>query len=482
MTIDPTTLTITEASEALRKKDYSATELTEAVLARATSQNPNINAYAEFFDDARAVAKQADALLAKGEGGPLAGIPIALKDNMLVAGKISASGSKILMNHRAVYDGTVVKKLKEAGAVILGRTNMDEFAMGSSSESCVYGLVKNPIDPTRVPGGSSGGSAASVAMGGALGAFGSDTGGSIRQPASFCGIVGMKPTYGAVSRYGLMAMASSLDQIGPFAKTVADAELLYRAILGYDPNDSTSVPMDNPLRAILPKKEKLTIGVPESFIAMDGLDADVRENFRDKIASLKDAGHTIKTIDLPSLPYALSVYYVIMPAEVSSNLSRYDGIRYGFSKDADTLAKVYAESRGEGFGKEARRRILMGTYVLSAGYYDAYYNKAVAVRRLIADEFARAFQSVDVIATPTAPSPAYKLHEKTTDPLQMYLGDIFTVPANIAGIPAISVPSGTVVRDGTELPVGIQFMAAPFHEDRLFAIGKSAETRKSSAA
>jgi aspartyl-tRNA(Asn)/glutamyl-tRNA(Gln) amidotransferase subunit A len=277
-----------------------------------------------------------------------------------------------------------------------------------------------------------------------------------------------------------MAMASSLDQIGPFAKTVADAELLYRAILGYDRSDSTSVPMDNPLRAILPKKEKLTIGVPESFIAMDGLDADVRENFRDKIAYLKDAGHTIKTIDLPSLPYALSVYYVIMPAEVSSNLSRYDGIRYGFSKEADTLARVYAESRGEGFGKEARRRILMGTYVLSAGYYDAYYNKAVAVRRLIADEFARAFQSVDVIATPTAPSPAYKLHEKTTDPLQMYLGDIFTVPANIAGIPAISVPSGTVVRDGVELPVGIQFMAAPFHEDRLFAIGKSAEIRKSS--
>lgn len=481
MTIDPTTLTITEARAALQKKDYSATELTKSVLDRAQSQNPNINAYAELFDDALGAAKEADALLEKGEGSDLTGIPLAIKDNMLMAGKISASGSKILMNHRAVYDGTVVHGLREAGAVIVGRTNMDEFAMGSSSESCVYGPVKNPVDPTRVPGGSSGGSAASVAMGGALGAFGSDTGGSIRQPASFCGIVGMKPTYGAVSRYGLMAMASSLDQIGPFAKTVSDAEILYRAIAKYDPQDSTSVPMDHALRAVLPKKEKLTIGVPESFIAMDGLDADVRENFRDTIAFLKDAGHTIKTIELPSLPYALSVYYVIMPAEVSANLSRYDGIRYGFSKEADTLAKVYAESRGEGFGAEARRRILMGTYVLSAGYYDAYYNKAVAVRRLIADEFARAFGGVDVIATPTAPSPAYRLGEKSADPLQMYLGDIFTVPANIAGIPAISVPSGTVVRDGAELPVGIQFMAAPFHEDRLFAIGKSAEERKNIA-
>lgn len=481
MTIDPTTLTITEAHTTLRNKEYSATELTKAVLERARSENPSINAYAEFFDDALQAAKEADAILAKGEGSALTGIPLAIKDNMLMAGKISASGSKILMNHRAVYDGTAVQKLKEAGAVIIGRTNMDEFAMGSSSESCVYGPVKNPIDPTRVPGGSSGGSAASVAMGGALGSFGSDTGGSIRQPASFCGIVGLKPTYGAVSRYGLMAMASSLDQIGPFAKTVGDVELLHHAVAGYDPHDSTSVPLDHSLRTILPKKEKLTIGIPESFIAMDGLDADVRENFRDTIASLKNAGHTIKTIELPSLPHALSVYYVIMPAEVSANLSRYDGIRYGFSKEADTLAKVYAESRGEGFGKEARRRILMGTYVLSAGYYDAYYNKAVAVRRLIADEFAHAFQGVDVIATPTAPTPAYKIGEKIADPLQMYLGDIFTVPANIAGIPAISVPGGTVVRDSVELPVGIQFMAAPFHEDRLFAVGKSVEEGRSVA-
>jgi aspartyl-tRNA(Asn)/glutamyl-tRNA(Gln) amidotransferase subunit A len=478
MTIDPITLTIKDAHDALHKKEYTSVELTEAVLLRAQKENPNINAYAELFDDALTAAKGADTLLEKGEGSELTGIPLAIKDNMVMAGKISASGSKILMNHRAVYDGTVVCEIKKAGAVIIGRTNMDEFAMGSSSESCVYGPVKNPIDPTRVPGGSSGGSAASVAMGGALGAFGSDTGGSIRQPASFCGIVGMKPTYGAVSRYGLMAMASSLDQIGPFAKTVSDAEMLYRAIAKYDGNDSTSIPTDHPLRAALSKKEKLTIGIPESFIAMDGLDADVRENFRDTITSLKDAGHTIKTIELPSLPYALSVYYVIMPAEVSANLSRYDGIRYGFSKEADTLAKVYAESRGEGFGKEVRRRILMGTYVLSAGYYDAYYNKAVAVRRLIADEFARAFQGVDVIATPTAPSPAYKLGEKSADPLQMYLGDIFTVPANIAGIPAISVPSGTVVRDSVELPVGIQFMAAPFHEDRLFAIGKSVEAAR----
>jgi aspartyl-tRNA(Asn)/glutamyl-tRNA(Gln) amidotransferase subunit A len=475
MAIDPTTLTIKEAHDALRNKTYSAAALTEAVLARAQKENPEINAYAEFFDDAMDAAKVADELLASGKASELTGIPIGIKDNMLVKGKISASGSNILKNHRAVYDSTAVAKLKAAGVVIIGRTNMDEFAMGSSTETSIYGPAKNPVDKTRVPGGSSGGSAAAVAMGGALGALGSDTGGSIRQPASFCGIVGMKPTYGAVSRYGLMSMASSLDQIGPFAKTVTDAEMLYRAIAGYDVMDSTSVPENNPLRSSVAKKEKLTIGIPESFVSLDGLDADVRDNFRATIAALKDAGHTIKTVELPSLPYALSVYYVIMPAEVSANLARYDGIRYGLSVEADKLMQVYMESRGQGFGKEVRRRILMGTYVLSAGYYDAYYNKAVAVRRMIASEFSRAFAEVDVIATPTAPAPAYKIGEKTADPLQMYLGDIFTVPANIAGIPGISVPAGTVLRDGVQLPTGIQFMAAPFYEDMLFTAGKSVE-------
>ncbi len=368
MTIDPTTLTIKEAHDALRNKEYSAVELAEAVLSRAQDTQPSLNSYAEIFDDARAAAKEADKQLAKGSAPVLTGIPLAIKDNMLMKGKISASGSKMLMNHCAVYDGTVVAKLKDRGAVIIGRTNMDEFAMGSSSETCAYGPVKNPHDHSRVPGGSSGGSAAVVASGGALGSLGSDTGGSIRQPAALCGVVGLKPTYGAVSRYGLMAMASSLDQIGPFAKTVADAELLFRAIAGHDPMESTSVPDVHPLRTQVSSKTKLTIGIPESFIAMDGIDADVRENFRMTIEGLTKAGHTIKTIELPSLPYALAVYYVLMPAEVSANLARYDGIRYGYSKDAERLLDVYMGSRGEGFGKEVRRRILLGTYVLSAGY------------------------------------------------------------------------------------------------------------------
>ncbi len=475
MNIDPTTLTIRAAGEALRNKEYSAVELTEAVLVHAKKENVTINAYAEFFDDALEQAKHADELLKNGKGTPLTGIPLGIKDNMLMKGKLATSGSKILEGHRGVYDSTVVAKLKEAGAVIIGRTNMDEFAMGSSSETCAYGPVKNPIDPTRVPGGSSGGSAAAVAMGGALGTLGSDTGGSIRQPASLTGIVGLKPTYGAVSRYGLMAMASSLDQIGPFAKTVDDAEILFHAIEGFDQMDSTSVPNEHPLRTKGALKEKLTIGVPESFIAMDGIDEDVRANFRATLEALKKEGHTIKQIELPSLPYALSVYYVLMPAEVSSNLARFDGIRYGLSVEAEKLIDVYMKTRGEGFGKEVRRRILLGTYVLSAGYYDAYYNKAVAVRRTITRELEEAFKGVDVIATPTSPVPAFKLGEKTDDPLQMYLADIFTVPANIASIPGISVPSGTVVRDGANLPVGIQFMAARFNEEALFAAGKSVE-------
>jgi len=473
--IDIKTLTIKQAHADLVAKKYSAKELAEAVLVEAKKQNTDTNAYAEFFDDVIAQAECADKMLAEGKGGELTGIPIAIKDNMLMKDHIAASGSKMLMNYRAVYDATVVAKLKEAGAVILGRTNMDEFAMGSSTENCAYGPVKNPHDLSRVPGGSSGGSAAAVASASALGALGSDTGGSIRQPAALCGVVGLKPTYGAVSRYGLMAMASSLDQIGPFAKTIEDAEILFRAINGHDPMDSTSVPDDHALRNVPKKKEKLTIGIPESFVSMDGMDPDVRENFRSTIEALKKAGHTVKSIELPSLPHALAVYYVIQPAETSANLARYDGIRYGFSKEADKLMQVYMESRGEGFGKEVRRRILLGTYVLSAGYYDAYYNKANAVRRMITDEVMRAFTGVDVIAIPTTTSPAFKIGEMTSDPIKMYLEDIFTVPANIAGIPGISVPSGMVVRDGKSLPIGIQFLAAPFAEGYLFTVGRDVE-------
>jgi aspartyl-tRNA(Asn)/glutamyl-tRNA(Gln) amidotransferase subunit A len=350
---------------------------------------------------------------------------------------------------------------------------MDEFAMGSSSERCAWGIVKNPIDTGRVPGGSSGGSAASVVMGGALGSFGSDTGGSIRQPASFCGLVGLKPTYGAVSRHGLMALASSLDQIGPFARTVRDAKILFDVVSGYDTMDSTTVP--EAMRKVASTKKQLTIGVPESLIAMDGIDEDVRTNFRATLEKLKARGHVIKNIDIPMLKHSLAVYYIIMPAEASANLARFDGIRYGFSKDADTLLDIYMTSRGEGFGKETRRRVLLGTYVLSAGYYDAYYNKAVAVREKIRLQLSDAFTDVDVIATPTSPSPAFKIGEKTSDPLKMYIEDIFTVSANIAGIPGISIPAGSVVREGKELPVGIQFMANKFEEDTLFLIGSEVE-------
>ena len=475
MTIDPHTLTITEAGELLRTKKITSVELTEAVLKEAKKQNTDTNAFAEFFDDAMEQAKAADKMLAEGKGTALTGIPIAIKDNMLMKGHISASGSNILKNHRAVYDSTVVSKLRAQGAVIIGRTNMDEFAMGSSTETCAYGPVKNPHDLTRVPGGSSGGSAAAVASGAAIATLGSDTGGSIRQPAALCGVVGLKPTYGAVSRYGLMALASSLDQIGPFAKTVTDAEILFNAVAGYDKQDSTSVPLEHALRKGYKEKAKLTIGVPESFVNVDGIDPDVRENFQKTIAALKAEGHTIVPVSLPSLPHALAVYYVIQPAEVSANLARYDGIRYGFSKEADKLMDVYTESRGEGFGKETRRRTLLGTYVLSAGYYDAYYNKANAVRRMITEELMEAFTKVDVIATPPTTSPAFKLGEMMSDPIKMYLEDIFTVPANIAGIPGISVPAGTVERDGKKLPIGIQFMAAPFAEGHLFTIGKSVE-------
>ena len=470
-----TKLTITEAGKGLRAKEFSSVELTEAVLLEAKAQNGEINAYREIFDDAIELAKNADMRLSNGTDTPLTGIPIAIKDNMLYKGKSSTSGSKILDGHVATYNGTAVEKLLASGGVIVGCTNMDEFAMGSSTERCAWGVVKNPLDITRVPGGSSGGSAAAVAMNGALGSYGSDTGGSIRQPAAFCGLVGLKPTYGAVSRSGLMSLASSFDQIGPFGRTVADAKLLHQMVEGYDKMDSTTIPLGHALRAPATKKEKLTIGVPESLIAVDGIDEDVRKNFRETLDKLKAQGHVIKNIDVPMLKNALAVYYIIMPAEASANLARFDGIRYGFSKEAEKLLQVYLTSRGEGFGKEVRRRILLGTYVLSAGYYDAYYNKAVMVRQMIKDELNETFRDVDVIATPTTPSPAWKIGEKTSDPLKMYIEDIFTVSANIAGIPAISVPSGTVMREGALLPVGIQFMAKAFQEETLFSIGEKVE-------
>lgn len=473
-TIDLDSLTIASARAALDRGDYSALDLVETYLARIAERNADLNVYLEVFsDDARSSAKDADRRIKAGEKGALLGIPVALKDNMLVQGKHSSSASLMLKDHVATYDAFVVRALKEAGAIILGRTNMDEFAMGSSTENSAFGVVKNPVDPTRVPGGSSGGSSAAVAAGMALATLGSDTGGSIRQPAALCGVVGFKPTYGAVSRSGLMAMASSLDQIGPFTKTVADAETMFRAIEAHDPMDSTSRPAD--VRKAKTVPEKLTIGVPEKFVRMKGVDADVLARFDEAVDALRAAGHTIVPIDLPLAKYSLSVYYVVQPAEVSANLARYDGIRYGHSADGARLIDVYLKSRGEGFGREVRRRILLGTYVLSAGYYDAYYNKAVAVGRKITAELSEAFTKVDVVMTPTSPVPAWKIGERANDPLAMYLADIFTVPANIAGLPSISVPAGTVERDGVALPVGVQFMGDAFAEDVVFRAARELE-------
>ncbi len=463
------TLTVAEARRALDAKEYSALDLTNAYLEEIEKRDGAIHAYLEVWaDSAREEAKAADAMITRGESCPLTGIPIAVKDNILIEGRIASAASKMLENYRASYDATVIKKLKEQGAVFLGRTNMDEFALGSSTENSAYGPTKNPHDTSRVPGGTSGGSTAAVAAGIALVALGSDTGGSIRQPAAFCGVVGLKPTYGAVSRFGLIAAASSLDQIGAVGKTVADARFLFAAIRGHDENDSTSLPDSAPKN-----KRPKTIGVPRAFLK-EGMDSDMLEQFESTLAALRQSGYSVVDVELPSLAYALAVYYIINPAEVSTNLARFDGIRYGHSVQADAIQEVYTKSRKEGFGPETRRRILVGTFVLSSGYADAYYRKARAIRAIIRRDLAVAFQSVDAIAMPTSPVPAWKLGEKS-DPLAMYAADIFTVPVNLAGVPAISVPSGTVVRDGRSLPVGFQIIGAWGEEEALFTIGEDVE-------
>lgn len=474
--MDLTTLTLTEARKKLDAKEITSVDLVKAHLEATKQRNAELNVYLEVFeDDAIAQAEAADARIAKGESQALLGIPLAIKDNILIKGHIASAASKILSNHKATYDATVIAKLKVQGAVFVGRANMDEFAMGSSTENSAYGPTKNPHDVTRVPGGSSGGSAASVAANLALGALGTDTGGSIRQPASLCGVVGLKTTYGMVSRFGAIAMGSSLDQIGPFGKTVADAKIIFDAIKGYDKNDSQSLP-DEPL----PTKKPKVIGVPRSFLAQ-GSDPDVLERFEAALSALKAQGYEVRDIDMPSLSYALAVYYIIMPAEVSTNLARFDGIRYGASVQGATAEEIMSRTRGAGFGKESRRRILVGTFVLSSGYADAYYRKALKVQDMIRSEYAKAFAEVDVIATPTSPVPAFKIGEKASDPLAMYAADIFTVPVNIAGVPAISVPCGTVERDGTKLPVGIQFTATHRGEETLFAVGMDVEKTNTQA-
>lgn len=474
MSIDITNLTLREASEHLRKKDFSSEALTETYLEKIDKENPEINAFLEVYDDVLEQAKNADLKIKRGEGGTFTGIPIALKDNILLKGQIASAGSHMLANYHATYTAGALAKLKEDGAVFLGRTNMDEFAMGGSTEHSCQGHTKNPLDHGRVPGGSSGGSAATVSGRLALASLGSDTGGSIRQPASYCGIVGLKPTYGTVSRSGLIAMASSLDQIGPMGKTVADTRMLFEAIRGYDPKDSTSF-RDDVFQKEYGKgkerKKKYRVGVPEAFIEK-GIDSDVLENFRASLKRLEKEGHIIEEVKLPSVKYALSTYYIIMPAEASSNLARYDGVKYGLGVEGENIIDGYQKTRKTGFGGEVRRRIILGTFVLSAGYYDAYYNKAVLMRRRIRDDFDRAFEEVDVIATPTTPTPAFRIGEKVGDPIAMYTQDLFTTPANITGLPALSVPSGTVKREKKDLPVGFHMTAPNFQEETLFQLGR----------
>ncbi|MEX0918520.1 MAG: Asp-tRNA(Asn)/Glu-tRNA(Gln) amidotransferase subunit GatA [Candidatus Paceibacterota bacterium] len=467
MALDLEKMTIASARAALAGGEISARELTEAYLTKAKAVNDNLHCYLELFADCLDQADEMDRSGVARSDKPLAGIPLAVKDNILIKGRQASAGSRMLANYQAPYEATVITKLKEAGAIFVGRTNMDEFAMGSSTETSAFGPTRNPHDQSRVPGGSSGGSAAAVAAGAALAALGSDTGGSIRQPAGFCGVVGLKPTYGAVSRYGLMAMASSLDQIGPISQTVLDAEVIFRTMVGRDDLDSTTADYPSPA-----KKTGRTIGIPEGFLAA-GLDPAVNDNFRQTVKDLTAAGCDIREIELPHIKYALASYYIIMPAEVSSNLARFDGVKYGLKVDGDNLLADYLKTRQAGFGTEVRRRILLGTYVLSAGYYDAYYAKAAGVRGLIRRDYEEAFASgIDAVLTPTAPTPAFPLGEKTADPLQMYLEDIFTVPANLAGLPAMAVPSG---KTEAGLPLSVQFIAPHFREDTLFDLGRLVE-------
>lgn len=471
MTIDLPTLTIEKAHSSLMNKEFTVRELVDAYRAVISEKNGTINAYLEIFTDLDEQIAHSEEMFTNGTATAMTGIPMAIKDNILINGHIASASSKILANHVAVYDATVIKILREQGAIFLGRTNMDEFAMGSSTQTSAFGVTRNPRDESRVPGGSSGGSAAAVAADMALVALGTETCGSVRQPASFCGLVGLKPTYGALSRSGLIAMGNSLDQPAPFTKTVAESEIIFNLLSKYDSLDAMSVPDENrspnsELRT--PKK----IGVPRNFLNQGGIDPRVLENFEMRLEQLKKAGYEIVDLDMPELEYSLAVYYIIMPAEVSTNLSRFDGIRYGFSAQGKDLLDVYMKSRGEGFGKEARRRILLGTYVLSHGYYDAYYNKAVILRDKITRAVAKAFETVDLIATPTTPTPAFKLGEKMNDPVAMYLCDIFSAPANLAGVPSIAIPSGKT-EDG--LPLSFQFMAPHFREDLLFAVGKEFE-------
>ena len=461
--MDLTSLSAKELAEGYRRKEWTARQVTEAHLTCIEKDNTNLNIFLEVYSDVLEQADAADKVLEeKGENAhPLTGIPIAVKDNILIEGRVASAASKMLEKHVAPYDATAIKKLKEYSPVFLGRVNMDEFAMGTSTENSAFGPTKNPVDPTRVPGGTSGGSAAAVAANMAPISLGTDTGGSVRQPASFCGVYGFKPTYGGVSRFGLIAMGSSLDQLGVVAKNTEDIEIVFDVVKGLDENDATTLPEGE-----TPKNNK-RIGVPRAFVQKAA--ADVVSEFNRALEVLESKGYEVVDIELPTAPHALAAYYIIMPAEVSTNLSRYDGMRYGLHKEGETLLEDYKKSRAEGFGPEARRRIILGTHVLSSGYYDAYYRRATVLRGALVEEFNGVFEDVSFIATPTAPNPAFKIGEKQ-DPLSLYLEDIFTVSANLTGAPGVSVPFGKAAVGGVELPVGIQFMAQKRGDASLFSI------------
>jgi aspartyl-tRNA(Asn)/glutamyl-tRNA(Gln) amidotransferase subunit A len=452
--------------------ELSPVQLVDAVNAAIEKTDPQVGGYlSRDYERARAAAAKADTSL------PLGGIPIAIKDVINVAGEPCTCASKILQGYTAPYDATVIVKLRAAGAIPFGRTNMDEFAMGSSTENSAIQITRNPHDPERIPGGSSGGSAAVVGAGEALASLGSDTGGSIRQPAALCGCVGLKPSYGRVSRYGLVAFASSLDQIGPFTHTVEDAALVLQAVAGHDPLDSTSldVPVPDYSAHLNDGVQGMKLGVPKEYF-VDGMDPQVEARVREAIEVYRGLGAEIVEVSLPHTKYAVADYYIIATAEASANLARFDGVRYGKRAEAPRdLADHYGRTRGEGFGKEVKRRIILGTYVLSSGYYDAYYLRAQKVRTLIRRDFEEAFQKVDGLLSPTSPVPAFKIGERMADPLQMYLADIFTIAANLAGICGISVPCGNAETDGKKLPVGLQIMAPAFEEARLLRIARAYE-------
>ena len=467
-------LSISQLAPLLAAGAVSPQEVTEAVLSRIKERDGELNTYITVDEaGARAMAASAAARLKRGEATPLTGIPLALKDVMVTKGLRTTCGSRILENFVPPYDATVCARLRQAGAVILGKVNMDEFAMGSSTENSAYGPTRNPWNRDYIPGGSSGGSAAAVAADLCSASLGSDTGGSIRQPASLCGVVGLKPTYGRVSRYGLVAYASSLDQIGPLTKDVRDAAILLQAIAGHDPKDSTSVnePVPDYQERLGREIKGLKIGVPKEFFGA-GLDGEVEAAVQAALQTLTGLGAELIEVSLPHTEYAVAVYYVLAVAEASSNLARYDGVKYGFRAEGKNLLDMYAQTRAQGFGTEVRRRIMLGTYTLSAGYYEAYYKKASQVRALIRRDFEAAFARCQVIATPVAPTPAFRLGEKVDDPLTMYLSDIFTISANLGGIPGISVPCGF---SGGGLPIGLQLMGPVFGEADLFQVAYAFE-------